>query len=123
MLGSVDENGGLSYQGRLKDMLKVGGENVAAIEIEDQISSHPAVCIAAVVGVPDEKYLEVPAAFIELNPGQAASEDEIIEHCRQSMARFKVPRYVRFVKEWPMSATKIQKFKLRDDLSAELGLS
>ena len=122
-LGSVDENGGLSYQGRLKDMLKVGGENVAAIEIEDQISSHPAVCIVAVVGVPDEKYLEVPAAFIELNPGKTATEAEIIEHCRQSMARFKVPRYVRFVKEWPMSATKIQKFKLRDDLSAELGLS
>lgn len=122
-LGTVDENGGLSYQGRLKDMLKVGGENVAAIEIEDQISTHPAVCIAAVVGVPDEKYLEVPAVFIELNPGKSASEDEIIEHCRQSMARFKVPRYVRFVKEWPMSATKIQKFKLRDDLSAELGLS
>ncbi len=72
------------------------------------------------MGVPDEKYLEVPAAFIELNPGKTVTEDEIIEHCHQSMARFKVPRYVRFVKQWPMSATKIQKFKLRDELAAEL---
>jgi fatty-acyl-CoA synthase len=122
-LGVVDADGRVSYQGRLKDMLKVGGENVAAIEIESFLATHPAVSIAAVVGVPDAKYVEVAAAFIELKPGQSATEAEIIEFCSGAMSRFKVPRYVRFVTEWPMSATKVQKFRLRDQLTEELGLS
>ena len=119
-LGTVDEDGRISYQGRLKDMLKVGGENVAAIEIESYLATHPAVSIAQVVGVPDAKYVEVAAAFLELKPGAAVTEDEIIEFCTGAMARFKVPRYVRVVTEWPMSATKVQKFRLRDQLVAEL---
>jgi acyl-CoA synthetase (AMP-forming)/AMP-acid ligase II len=103
-------------------MLKVGGENVAAIEVESFLSTHPAVNIAQVVGVPDEKYVEVAAAFIELRPGTTATEAEIIAFCQGQIARYKIPRYVRFVTEWPMSSTKIQKFKLRDMLCAELGL-
>lgn len=119
-LGALDQDGRLHYLGRAKDMLKVGGENVAAIEIESHLANHPAVSIAAVVGVPDAKYVEVAAAFIELKPGCDATEDEIVDFCSGGLARFKVPRYVRFVTDWPMSATKIQKFELRDRLAAEL---
>ena len=119
-LGALDEDGRLHYLGRAKDMLKVGGENVGAIEIESYLALHPAVSIAAVVGVPDDRYVEVPAAFIELRPGHSATEQEIIDFCTKGLARFKVPRYVRFVTEWPMSATKVQKFQLRDQLIAEL---
>jgi fatty-acyl-CoA synthase len=121
-LGVVDADGRVTYQGRLKDMLKVGGENVAAIEIESFLATHPAVSIAQVVGVPDPKYVEVAAAFIELKPGATATEQELIDHCMGGLSRFKVPHYVRFVTEWPMSATKVQKFRLRDQLSEELGL-
>jgi fatty-acyl-CoA synthase len=119
-LGIVDADGRISYQGRLKDMLKVGGENVAAIEIESYLATHPAVSIAQVVGVPDEKYIEVAAAFLELKPGASVTEDEIIAFCSGAMASFKVPRYVRVVTEWPMSATKVQKFRLRDQLVEDL---
>jgi fatty-acyl-CoA synthase len=103
-------------------MLKVGGENVAAAEIEAQLTKHPAVKLAQVVGIPDPKYTEVPAAYIELHPGLEASEAELIELCRAETASFKVPRLVRFVTEWPMSASKIQKFQLRNRLIEELGL-
>jgi fatty-acyl-CoA synthase len=121
-IGSIDENGHLMFDSRLKDMLKVGGENVAAIEIETQLTKHPAVKLAQVVGVPDPKYTEVPAAYIELNPGQSVTPEELIALCKQEIAGFKVPRYVRFVTEWPMSASKIQKFQLRKRLIDELGL-
>jgi fatty-acyl-CoA synthase len=121
-LGMVDEDGRVTFLGRLKDMLKVGGENVAAAEIEAYLGTHPAVKIAQVVGVPDARYVEVPAAFVELHPGASADEDEIVSFCRGKIATFKVPHYVRFVDEWPMSATKIQKFRLRDELVAQLGL-
>ena len=119
-LGKLDDAGRLIYSGRLKDMLKVGGENVAAIEVEDFLSRHPAVDIAQVVGAPDARYAEVPAAFIQLKPGVAAEELEMIEFCVGQIATFKVPRYVRFVTEWPMSGTKIQKFVLREQITAEL---
>ena len=72
------------------------------------------------VGVPDPKYMEVPAAFIQLRPGMELGEGEVLEFCRTGLARFKVPRHVRFVDAWPMSATKIQKFRLQEQLSAEL---
>ena len=122
-LGRVDEDGRLTFLGRLKDMLKVGGENVAALEIEAYLATHPAVKIAQVVGVPDPRYQEVPAAFVELADGADASEEELIEFCRGQIARFKVPRYVRFVTEWPMSASKVQKFRLREELLEELAVA
>ncbi|PXY29439.1 hypothetical protein BAY59_15060 [Prauserella coralliicola] len=113
-LGSVDESGRITYTGRLKDMLKVGGENVAAAEIEAHLAQHPAVKIAAVVGVPHPRLQEVPVAFVELVPGHDVTEEDLIAHCRGELARFKVPRRVWFVTEWPMSTTKIQKFRLRE---------
>lgn len=110
----------LRYVSRLKDMLKVGGENVAAAEIEDHLQSHPAVHTAQVVSAPDARYHEVPTAFILLKPGASATEAELIDHCRGVIATFKVPRYVRFVDEFPMSGTKIKKNVLRDTIAAEL---
>ncbi len=119
-LGFLDEEGRLAYVGRLKDMLKVGGENVAAAEVEALLIGHPAVGIAAVVGAPDARYDEVPVAFIELAPGATCGERELIDWCLGQIATFKVPRYVRFVTEWPMSGTKIQKFVLRESIEREL---
>jgi len=121
-IGSLDDDGTIMFHGRFKDMLKVGGENVAAAEIEGLLGRHPAVKLAQVVGIPDAKYVEVPAAFVELKPGIKAGEKELIDFCRKEISSFKVPRHVRFVDEWPMSSSKIQKFRLRDALVKELGL-
>jgi fatty-acyl-CoA synthase len=117
-----ESDGAIAFVGRLKDMLKVGGENVAAAEIESFLLSHPAVHMAQVVSAPDARYGEVPAAFVVLQPGATATEDELIDFCLGDIATFKVPRYVRFVaaEEIPMSGTKVQKYKLRDRIAAEL---
>jgi fatty-acyl-CoA synthase len=118
--GTLGADGALTYLGRLKDMLKVGGENVAAAEIEAFLLTHPAIDIVAVTGVRDAHYTEVPAAFVELAPGAELTEDELIAYCVGSIATFKVPRYLRIVETWPMSGTKIRKHVLRDRLEAEL---
>ena len=117
--GSIDENGSLHYLGRLKEMLKVGGENVAPAEVEAVLATHPAVKLTQVVGMPDPRLVEVVAAFVELLPRAEVSEQELIEFCRSRMAKYKVPRTIRFVTEWPMSVTKIQRGKLREMLLAE----
>jgi acyl-CoA synthetase (AMP-forming)/AMP-acid ligase II len=114
--GMLDAEGFVYFLGRIKDMLKVGGENVAAAEIEAFLGRHPAVKMTQVVGKPDEYYGEVAVAFVELLPGKQADAAELIAFCKGRLASFKVPREVRFVSEWPMSATKIQKFKLREQL-------
>ncbi|HWH20563.1 MAG TPA: AMP-binding protein [Solirubrobacterales bacterium] len=119
-LGSVDDGGHLRYAGRLKDMLKVGGENVSALEVEDYLASHPAVEIVQVVAAPDDRYLEVPCAYIELKQGASATEEELIAYCVGKIASYKVPRYVRFTETWPMSGTKVQKFVLRDQIAKDL---
>tara|TARA_B100001029_G_scaffold83670_1_gene68632 strand:- start:288 stop:1913 length:1626 start_codon:yes stop_codon:yes gene_type:complete len=119
-LCSLDEEGRVTYHGRIKDMLKVGGENVAAVEIEGFLSHHPAVQLAQVVAAPDSKYVEVPAAYIQLKDGMSATEEEIIDYCKGQLSSFKIPRYVRFVEDWPMSATKIQKIRLREQIASEL---
>ena len=116
----IDAQGQIMFHGRTKDMLKVGGENVAAAEIEAALQTHPAVKLAQVTGIPHPRYVEVPAAFVELNDGKSASEAELIAHCTGKLASFKLPRHVRFVSEWPMSTSKIQKFRLRDTLVTEL---
>lgn len=118
-LGSMDEDDHISFHGRIKDMLKVGGENVAAIEIESMLSNHPSVKLAQVIGVPDDRLIEVAAAYIELNPGTTATEQEIIDFSKDKIAGFKIPRHVRFVSEWPMSSTKVQKFRLVESFLAE----
>ena len=122
-IGSVDQLGTAMFYGRFKDMLKVGGENVAAAEIEALLGRHPAVKLAQVVGIPDAKYSEVPAAFVEIKPNASATEQELIAFCKAEISGFKVPRVVRMVTEWPMSSSKIQKFRLRAALVEELGLA
>jgi fatty-acyl-CoA synthase len=119
---SIDPDGQLMFHGRLRDMLKVGGENVAAVEIETWLQNHEAVKLAQVVGIPHPRLIEVPAAFIELEPGKTTDEEELIAFCKGKIAGFKIPRHVRFVEEWPISSTKIQKFRLQEQLIEELGL-
>jgi acyl-CoA synthetase (AMP-forming)/AMP-acid ligase II len=118
-LYSQDATGHLTYAGRLKDMLKVGGENVPAIEVEAFLCTHPDVKLAEVVGRPDERLDEVPVAFVELAEGATLTGEELIEFCRGRIATFKVPRAVYFkrTEEWPMSATKINKVALREELA------
>jgi fatty-acyl-CoA synthase len=119
-LCSMDAEGFLLFHGRLKDVLKVGGENVSALEVESFLTTHPAIKLAQIVGVPDDRLMEVPAVFIELTPGSTVEAQEVIDFCRGQIANFKIPRHVRFVTEWPMSSTKIQKFRLRHQLLEEL---
>jgi fatty-acyl-CoA synthase len=121
-IGSLDGNGHLRFHGRFKDMFKVGGENVAAAEVEAVLCAHDAVELAQVIGIPDPRLEEVPAAYVKLHADQAIDPDELIAFVRERIASFKVPRHIRFIDEWPMSASKIQKFKLRQALMAELGL-
>jgi fatty-acyl-CoA synthase len=119
-VATMDPDGRVTFISRLKDMLKVGGENVAAAEVEGYLLGHPAVSIAQVVAAPDDHYVEVPAAFIELRPGASATQEEIIDFCVGKIATFRVPRHVRFVTEWPMSGTKIKKAILREMIAADL---
>ncbi|MDH6287863.1 class I adenylate-forming enzyme family protein [Rhodococcus opacus] len=118
-LYSRTESGCLVFHGRLKDMLKVGGENVAAIEVESFLCEHPAVLTAAVIGRPDDRLDEVPVAFVEVRKGHQLTEAELIEFCDGKIGRYKVPRAVFFVEpgEWPMSATKINKRGLKAQLA------
>ncbi|GAF50405.1 putative fatty-acid--CoA ligase [Rhodococcus wratislaviensis NBRC 100605] len=118
-LYSRTESGCLVFHGRLKDMLKVGGENVAAIEVESFLCEHPAVLTAAVIGRPDDRLDEVPVAFVEVREGHQLTEAELIEFCDGKIGRYKVPRAVYFVEpgEWPMSATKINKRGLKAQLA------
>lgn len=119
-MGTLDADGRLTYVTRLKDMLKVGGENVAPAEIESFLLTHPAVLMAQVVAAPDARYVEVACAFVVLRPGAEATEEELVEHCLGRIATFKVPRYVRIVDGYPMSGTKVRKHVLREEIAAEL---
>jgi fatty-acyl-CoA synthase len=111
-------DGYVEVKDRLKDVIISGGENVSSIEIESRLYKHPAVAVAAVVAKPDPKWGEVPCAFIELKPGQVASEAELVAFCRESLAGFKTPKRVIFG-EIPKTATgKIQKFELRERAKA-----
>mgnify|MGYP001259641676 FL=1 len=116
----IDIDGRVTFVSRLKDMLKVGGENVSAAEVEGYLITHPAIALAQVVSAPDERYVEVPAAFIQLKPDMDATEEEIIEFCKGKIATYRIPRYVRFVDDWPMSGTKIKKIVLREMIASEL---
>ncbi len=104
---------------RSKDVIISGGENIASIEVEQALDSHPAVLESAVVAAPDEKWGETVAAFVVLRPGQQVTEAELIEHVKSRIARFKAPRQIRFG-ELPKTGTgKIQKFVLRESLRSE----
>jgi fatty-acyl-CoA synthase len=106
-------DGYIQLKDRSKDIIISGGENISSIEVEDALYKHPAVAVAAVVAKPDAKWGEVPCAFIELRPGMAATADELIAHCRQHLASYKLPKQVLF-DELPKTSTgKIQKHVLR----------
>jgi fatty-acyl-CoA synthase len=113
-LGVMHADGYIQLKDRSKDIIISGGENISSIEVEDVLYKHPAVQAAAVVAKPDEKWGETPCAFIELNPGAAATADDIIAWCRDHLAHYKVPRHVVFSDIPKTSTGKIQKFKLRD---------
>ena len=113
-LGVLHADGYIQLKDRSKDIIISGGENISSIEVEDCLYKHPCVQAAAVVAKPDEKWGETPCAFVELKPGRVASAEDIIEWCRQGLAKFKVPKHVMFVELPKTSTGKIQKFKLRD---------
>jgi fatty-acyl-CoA synthase len=122
-LATMDEDGYVAIVGRLKDMVIRGGENLYPREIEEMLYGHDAVSEVAVVGVPDERLGEELAAFVLLKDSGSVSEDELTDYCKSNVAHYKVPRYIRFVDELPMTVTgKIQKFKLRAAAVEELGL-
>ena len=109
--------------GRIKDMVIRGGENIYPREVEEYLFRHPAIEQASVVGVPDPKYVEELCAWIKLKAGHTLTEDEVRTYVKAGLAHFKVPRYVRFVESFPQTVTgKIQKFKIRELMIAELGL-
>jgi fatty-acyl-CoA synthase len=113
-LGVLHPDGYIQLKDRSKDIIISGGENISSIEVEDALYKHPAVAAAAVVAKPDEKWGESPCAFIELKAGATASAEELIEWCRERLARFKVPRHVVFCELPKTSTGKIQKFRLRE---------
>jgi fatty-acyl-CoA synthase len=122
-IGVMDSEGYVSVVGRLKDMIIRGGENVYPREIEEFLFTHPDIQDAKVVGVPDEKYGEEVCAWVQLREGARLTADEIRAFCKDHIAYFKVPRYIRLVKGFPMTVTgKVQKFKMRDAMIEELGL-
>jgi len=120
-LGVMDAEGYVSVVGRLKDMIIRGGENIYPREIEEFLFTHPDIQDAKVVGVPDPKYGEEVCAWVQLRDGADLTEQEIQAFCREHIAYFKVPRYVRLVREFPMTVTgKIQKFVMRDQMLEKL---
>lgn len=122
-LGTLDEKGYLRVTGRLKDMIISGGLNVDPVEIENLLLQHPAVAAAQVVGVPDPRMGEVVMAFVIWKKDMAATDEDITDFCAARIANYKVPKYVKCVEEFPVTAYgKVQKFKLREKATEELGL-
>ena len=123
-LATIDAEGYCNIVGRLKDMLIRGGENIYPREIEEFLFQHPKIQSVQVFGVPDAKYGEEVCAWVTLRPGEQMTEEELREYCQGRIAHYKVPRYVRFVDEMPMTVTgKVQKFVMRERMVEELGLA
>jgi len=123
-LGVMDEEGYVQVVGRLKDMIIRGGENVYPREIEEFLFTHPDIQDAKVIGVPDPKYGEEVCAWIQLRDGAELTADDVRRFCKERIAYFKVPRYIRFVRAFPMTVTgKVQKFRMREAMVEELGLT
>ena len=122
-IGVIDDEGYGNVVGRIKDMVIRGGENLYPREIEEFLYRHPKIADVQVVGVPDERFGEELCAWIRLHPGHAADEAEIRAFCQGQIAHYKIPRYVRFVDDFPMTVTgKVQKFLIRRVMIEELGL-
>ena len=125
-LGIMDEDGRLKFLTRIKDVFRVGGENVAPAEVEDVLHRHPKIKQAQVIGVPDPRLVEVPAAYVILMEGQSATPQEIISWSKEKLANFRVPRYVQIVDSFEKigmtGSSKIQKNKLRAQALIDFGL-
>jgi acyl-CoA synthetase (AMP-forming)/AMP-acid ligase II len=120
-LGSMDARGYCYIEGRLKDMIIRGGENIYPREIEQLLFAHPAVADVAVVGVPDPKWGEQVAAFVRPAPGQLPTAEELFAFCRAHLAAHKTPRFWEFVEQFPLTPPgKVQKFLLRDRFVARV---
>jgi fatty-acyl-CoA synthase len=117
-LGVIGSDGYVRLVGRIKDMIRVGGENVAAADVEAVLLKHDAVKQAVAVGMADDRLVEVVAVFVELKTGKFVTEEEIMNYCRQHLASFKIPRRLVFVNDWPMTgAGKIQRYVLKESLA------
>lgn len=123
-LATMDDEGYVNITGRLKDMIIRGGENIYPREIEEFLYTHPAVQDVQVFGIPDDRMGEEVCAWILLREGESTTDDDIRLFCKGQIAHYKVPRYIRFVSEYPMTVTgKIQKFEMRNAMREELSLS
>ncbi len=121
-LATIDAQGYCNIVGRLKDMLIRGGENIYPREVEEFLFRHPKIQSVQVFGVPDDKYGEEVCAWIVVRPGEQLTEEEVRAYCQGQIAHYKVPRYIRFVDDMPMTVTgKVQKFAMRERMIAELG--
>jgi fatty-acyl-CoA synthase len=122
-LATMDEAGYLNIVGRIKDMVIRGGENVYPREVEEFLYTHPAVEDVQVIGVPDAKYGEELCAWVRVRGGYTLTADELKDYCAGKIAHYKVPRYIRISEDFPMTVTgKVQKFKMREISTSELGL-
>lgn len=122
-LATMDEEGYIKVVGRSKDMVIRGGENIYPVEIENYLYRHPKISDVQIVGVPDQKYSEVLAAWIIPKQNVELTEEEVKQFCKENIAHYKIPKYFRFVQEYPMTITgKIQKYKITEMMIEELGL-
>jgi len=125
-LGVMDDEGRLRFLTRIKDVFRVGGENVAPAEVEDVLHQHPKIKQAQVIGVPDPRLIEVPAAYVILREGETATPEELIAWSKERLANFRVPRYVKIIDSFEhygmTGSAKVQKNKLRAQALIELGL-
>jgi fatty-acyl-CoA synthase len=123
-LGTMDKNGYIRITGRKKDMIIRGGENIYPREIEELLHTHPAIIQGQVFGVPDEQRGEEVACWVQLKAGASLSEDELKQWLKDKVAYFKIPRYIKFVNEFPLTVTgKVQKFAMRDQVIKDLDLT
>jgi fatty-acyl-CoA synthase len=123
-LATLDAEGYINIVGRIKDMIIRGGENVYPREIEEFLYRHPKIQDVQVIGVPDAKYGEEIMAWVKVKTGVTATDEEVRDFCRNQIAHYKIPRYVKFVDSFPMTVTgKIQKFIMRQQSVQELGLT
>jgi fatty-acyl-CoA synthase len=123
-LAVIDDEGYCNIVGRIKDMVIRGGENLYPRELEEFLYGHPKVQDVQVIGVPDTKYGEELCAWVVVREGEELTEEELKAFCYGQIARHKVPRYVRFVKAFPMTVTgKVQKFQMREQMKYELGVT
>lgn len=123
-IGLIDINGCLRFRGRYKDMLKTSGINVSTLEVEVFLETHPDVKEAQIVGIPDKVKQEIGVGFVRLSQGSRCSAEDIIDHCKGSIASYKIPKYIRFISEFPLTGSgKVKKYLLREEAMKDLGIT